>query len=140
MPHFVGADGMTRTKWMRLMVRDPADILRWAGRQRARHLSEFRHRVIGGREIVSFRLVPGYHIQIGTREIVVVAHVRPTARQFVVSRVRRMAARGADLLRSAYAGAVSAAMWSRPVRPAPISSAMTAAAIHISPDSMKASR
>lgn len=43
---------MTRTKWMRLMVRDPADILRWAGQQRARDLTDFRHRVIGGREIV----------------------------------------------------------------------------------------
>ncbi len=75
---------MTRTKWMRLMVRDPADILRWAGQQRARHLSDFRHRVIHGREIVSFRLVPDYAIQIGTREIVVVAHVRPSTRQVLV--------------------------------------------------------
>ncbi len=67
---------MTRTKWMRLVVRDPADILRWAGAQQARHLSDFRYRVIAGREVVSFRLTPGYAIRIGTRDIVVVAHVR----------------------------------------------------------------
>jgi hypothetical protein len=131
---------MTRTKWMRLMVRDPADILRWAGQQRARHLTDFRHRVIGGREIVSFRLVPDYAIQIGTREIMVVAHVRPSARQFVVNRMKQMAARSASLARSAYAGAASVAIWSRPVRPMPINSAMTAAAMHINPESMKASR
>jgi hypothetical protein len=131
---------MSRTKWMRLMVRDPADILRWAGQQRARHLSDFRHRVIGGREIVSFRLVPDYRIQIGTHDIVVVAHVRPTIRQLVVTRMRQAASRGLSLARSAYAGAASVAMWSRPVRPMPINSAMTAAAMHISPDSIKASR
>jgi hypothetical protein len=131
---------MTRTKWMRLMVRDPADILRWAGQQRARHLTDFRHRVIGGREIVSFRMVPDYAIQIGTREIMVVAHVRPSARQLVVNRMRRAASHGASLVRSAYAGAASVAIWSRPVRPMPINSAMTAAAMHISPESMKASR
>ena len=131
---------MTRTKWMRLMVRDPADILRWAGQQRARHLTDFRHRVIGGREIVSFRLVPDYAIQIGTREIMVVAHVRPTARQLVVSRMKQAASRGAGLVRLAYAGAASVAIWSRPVRPIPINSAMTAAAMHISPETMKASR
>jgi hypothetical protein len=131
---------MGRTKWMRLMVRDPADILRWAGQQRARHLSDFRHRVIGGREIVSFRLIPDYRIQVGTHEIVVVAHVRPSVRRIVVSRVRNAAARGASLVRSAYAGAASVAMWSRPVRPTPISSAITAAAMHISPETIKASR
>jgi len=131
---------MTRTKWMRLMVRDPADILRWAGQQRARDLTDFRHRVIAGREIVSFRLVPDYAIQIGTREIVVVAHVRPSVRQLVASRVSEIAARGASLARAAYAGAASVAIWSRPVRPMPINSAMTAAAMHISPESMKASR
>lgn len=131
---------MTRTKWMRLMVRDPADILRWAGQQRARHLGDFRHRVICGREIVSFRLVPGYRIEIGTHEIVVVAHVRPSARRLVTIRARRAASRGMALMRSAYAGAASVAMWSRPVRPAPIRSAMTAAAMHMSPDTIKASR
>jgi hypothetical protein len=131
---------MTRTKWMRLMVRDPADILRWAGQQRVRDLSDFRHRVIHGREIVSFRMVPDYAIQIGTRDIMVVAHVRPSTRQFVVSRVKQMAARGASLARSAYAGAASVAIWSRPVRPMPINSAMTAAAMHITPETMKASR
>lgn len=131
---------MIRTKWMRLMVRDPADILRWAGQQRARHLSDFRHRVIDGREIVSFRLIPDYRIEIGTHEIVVVAHVRPKVRRLVVSRMRQAAARGARLVRAAYAGAASVAMWSRPVRPMPISSAITAAAMHISPDTIKASR
>jgi hypothetical protein len=131
---------MTRTKWMRLMVRDPADILRWAGQQHARHLGDFRHRVIRGRETVSFRLVPDYQIQIGTHEIMVVAHVRPSRRQLVVTRMKQAAARGASLVRSAYAGAASVAMWSRPVRPMPIKSAMTAAATHISPDTIKASR
>jgi hypothetical protein len=131
---------MTRTKWMRLLVRDPADILRWAGQQRARHLADFRHRVIAGREIVSFRLVPDYRIQIGTHEIIVVAYVRASARQLVMTRVRQGAARGASLVRSAYAGAASAAIWSRPGRPMPINSAMTAAPMHISPDTMKASR
>lgn len=131
---------MTRTKWMRLIVRDPADILRWAGQQRARHLSDFRHRVIGGREIVSFHFVPDYRIQIGTREIVVVAHVRPSTRQVVVTLMRQAASRGASLVRSAYAGAASVAIWSRPVRPMPINSAITAAPMHISPESMKASR
>ena len=68
---------MPRTKWMRLGVRDPADIMRWAAAQNARHLDDFRYRVIGGREFVSFRMVPRYAIQIGTGEIVVVAHVKP---------------------------------------------------------------
>lgn len=69
---------MTRTKWMRLGVRDPADILRWAGEQEARRLDEFRHRVIRGREFVSFRMVPRYAIEIGTIDIIVVAHVQMT--------------------------------------------------------------
>lgn len=114
---------------MRLLVRDPADILRWAGAQRARHLGDFRHRVIGGREVVSFRLVPDYAIQIGTREIVVVAHVLPSRRR-----------RALTWLRAAYAGAASAAMRSLPLRPTPISSAISAATMHISPESIKASR
>ena len=67
---------MTRVKWMRLIVRDAGDVLRWAGDQRARHLCEFRHRVIHGHEVVSFRMLPHYAIQIGAREIVVVCHVR----------------------------------------------------------------
>lgn len=114
---------------MRLMVRDPADILRWAGQQRARHLGDFRHREIGGREIVSFRLIPDYAIQIGTREIMVVAHVRPPLRRLVVNR-----------LRGIYAGAASAAMRCLSLRPTPMNSTIRAAAMHISPDSMKASR
>ncbi len=121
---------MGRTKWMRLLVRDPADILRWAGSQRARHLSEFRYRVIGGRECVSFRMVPGYSIQIGTSDIVVVAHV---VRSGLWRRV-------AGAVRAAYAGAVSAAMRSLPVRPTPMNSTISAAATRISPDNLKASR
>ena len=70
---------MTRTKWMRLVVRDPADVLRWASQQNARHLDEFRYRLIAGREYVSFRMVPRYPIQIGTSDIVVVAHATGTA-------------------------------------------------------------
>jgi hypothetical protein len=131
---------MTRTKWMRLMVGDPADILRWAGQQRARHLSDFRHRVIGGREIVSFRLVPDYTIQIGTHEIMVVAHVRPSRRQAIVSRLRHSLTSGLSFARTAYAGAASAAMRSRPLRPTPINSTISAATMHISPESIKASR
>jgi len=67
---------MQRTKWMRLAMRDLGDVIRWAGAQQAREIGEFRYRVINGREIVSFRLVPNYAIQIGARDIVVVAHVR----------------------------------------------------------------
>jgi hypothetical protein len=68
---------MTRTKWMRLLVRDLGDVIRWAGAQNARSIGEFRYRVINGREIVTFRLVPQYAIRIGARDIIVVAHVRP---------------------------------------------------------------
>jgi hypothetical protein len=87
---------MTRTKWMRLGVSDPADILRWAGAQNTRQLDDFRHRVIRGREFVSFRMVPRYPIEIGTSDIVVVAHVKDTTRQRLVGLVavlRRKAAR-----------------------------------------------
>jgi hypothetical protein len=76
---------MNRTKWMRLGVRDPADIMRWAAAQNARHLDEFRYRVIRGREFVSFRMIPRYAIQIGTSDIVVVAHVKPCRRQLLAS-------------------------------------------------------
>ncbi|HVH80060.1 MAG TPA: hypothetical protein VM782_11760 [Stellaceae bacterium] len=72
---------MMRTKWMRLGVRDPADILRWAAGQNTRLLDDFRYRVIRGREFVSFRMVARYAIEIGTREIIVVAHVKPNMRQ-----------------------------------------------------------
>jgi hypothetical protein len=76
---------MTRTKWMRLGVRDPADIMRWAASQNTRHLDEFRYRVIHGREFVSFRMIPRYAIQIGTCDIIVVAHVRPRRRQMLMA-------------------------------------------------------
>src|SRR5580693_724371 len=76
-----GARAMTRTKWMRLGVRDPADILRWASAQDTRQLDDFRYRVIRGREFVSFRMVPRYRVQIGTNDIIVVAHVKPGRRQ-----------------------------------------------------------
>jgi hypothetical protein len=72
---------MNRTKWMRLGVTDPADILRWAAGQNTRHLDNFRYRVIRGREFVSFRMVPRYAIEIGTSDIVIVAHVKHGARQ-----------------------------------------------------------
>jgi hypothetical protein len=77
---------MTRTKWMRLVVRDSADVLRWASQESARQLDDFRYRVIGGREFVSFRMVPRYAIDIGTREIVVVACARGSApRRFALA-------------------------------------------------------
>jgi hypothetical protein len=131
---------MTKTKWLRLLVRDPADILRWAGEQQARGLGEFRYRVIRGREIVSFRLVPGYAIQIGSRDIVVVAHVRPGRWRLGTERLQALAATAVGALRRAYAGAASAAIGSLPLRPTPMKSTISAAPMHISPDSMKASR
>ena len=77
---------MTRTKWMRLVVHDSADVLRWASQESARQLDEFRYRVIGGREFVSFRMVPRYAIDIGTREIIVVACARGSApRRFALT-------------------------------------------------------
>jgi hypothetical protein len=76
---------MTRTKWMRLGVRDPADIIRWAAAQDTRHLDEFRYRVLHGREFVSFRMIPRYAIQIGTSDIIVVAHVKPGRRQMLTA-------------------------------------------------------
>jgi hypothetical protein len=84
---------MTRTKWMRLVVRDTADVLRWASQQNARQLDEFRYRVIAGREFVSFRLVPRYPIQIGTADIIVVAHARGGAVHRLVSSLRGAARR-----------------------------------------------
>ena len=78
-----------RTKWMRLGVNDPADILRWAGAQNTRRLDTFRHRVIHGREFVSFRLVPRYRVEIGTNDIIVVAHVKPSARQRLATALAR---------------------------------------------------
>jgi hypothetical protein len=90
---------MKRTKWLRLGVRDAADILRWAGEQDVRRLDDYRYRMIGGREFISFRMVPRYAIQIGTSDIVVVAHVRGGARHLVAAvfgRVRRRLTRGID--------------------------------------------
>jgi hypothetical protein len=99
---------------MRLGVRDPADILRWAGEQNARRLDEFRYRLIHGREFVSFRMVPRYAIQIGTSDIIVVAHVQPGRRQ-------RLAAGIGALRRSCerLAATTVAALGRRAARPAP---------------------
>jgi hypothetical protein len=80
---------MTRTKWMRLVVRDTADVLRWASQEDARQLDDFRYRVIGGLEFVSFRMVPRYAIDIGTREIVVVACARGSAQHRLIVVTRR---------------------------------------------------
>lgn len=87
---------MTRTKWLRLGVRDPADILRWAAAQNTRALDDLRHRVIGGREFVSFRMVPRYRVQVGADDILVVAHVKMGLRQQLAAGVvalRRKATR-----------------------------------------------
>jgi hypothetical protein len=94
----VEARGMTRTKWMRLGVRDLADILRWAGEQNIRHLDNFRHRVIHGREFVSFRMVPRYAIEIGTADIIVVAHVHAGARQRLSAACSGLGRYGARLI------------------------------------------
>ena len=108
---------MTRTKWLRLAVKDPADVLRWAGMQNTRRLDDFRHRVIHGREFVSFRLVPRYRVEIGTSDIVVMAHVTASARQ-------RMAAAVAGLRRkAAAAGRIADAMAALRPRVAPPHSA-----------------
>jgi hypothetical protein len=100
---------------MRLVVRDPADILRWAGAQQARHLCDFRHRVIAGREVVSFRLTPGYAIRIGTRDIVVVAHVRGNFRQALPALLHRLRLR----LAARFARPVTEEIVARPAAPAP---------------------
>jgi hypothetical protein len=81
---------MQRTKWMRLAMRDLGDVIRWAGAQQAREIGEFRYRVVNGREIVSFRLVPNYAIQIGARDIVVVAHVRASGLRARLRALRRI--------------------------------------------------
>jgi hypothetical protein len=94
---------MTRAKWMRLGVRDPADILRWAGAQNTRQLDDFRHRVIRGREFVSFRMVPRYAIEIGTSDIIVVAHVKPSPRQQLVVLIARLCRRAAQRIFAAIA-------------------------------------
>jgi hypothetical protein len=98
---------MTRTKWMRLVVRDPADVLRWANAERARQLDDFRYRVIGGREFVSFRMVPRYTIDIGTREIIVVACVRGRASRRLELALRPVFGRVAHGLKEALAWLVA---------------------------------
>ncbi|HWB50742.1 MAG TPA: hypothetical protein VG651_16660 [Stellaceae bacterium] len=104
---------MTRTKWMRLGVRDPADIMRWAAGQNARHLDEFRYRVIHGREYVSFRMIPRYAIQIGTSDIVVVAHVKLRRRQVLAAAAtaywRSVRQRAAHVFATLKPGAAAAA-------------------------------
>src|ERR1044071_6127972 len=82
---------MNRTKWMRLSVRDLGDVIRWAGAQNAREIGEFRYRVVNGREIVSFRLVPRYAIDIGAREIIVVAYARMLGWRARMRDLRRIA-------------------------------------------------
>src|SRR5437762_14127567 len=82
---------MNRTKWMRLSVQDLGDVMRWAGAQNAREISEFRYRVVNGREMVSFRLVPRYAIDIGAREIVVLAYARIIGWRARLGNLRRIA-------------------------------------------------
>jgi hypothetical protein len=88
---------------MRLGVRDPADILRWAGEQNARQLDEFRYRVIRGREFISFRMVPRYAIEIGTGDIIVVAHVHDSRRQRLRAATDALYRRAVQQLRKAVA-------------------------------------
>ena len=66
---------------LRLRVRDPADILRWAHEQNIRQLDNLRYRTIHGRDFVSFRMVPRYAIQVGTEDIVVIAFIVLKRRQ-----------------------------------------------------------
>jgi len=80
---------MTRTKWMRLLVRDLSEVVRWASSQNARKIDDFRYRHVNGRESVSFRLVPGYAIEVGTTDIVVICHVRASLLQAVRNRAAR---------------------------------------------------
>jgi len=103
---------------MRLGVRDPGDILRWAGEQNTRRLDDFRHRVIRGREFVSFRMVPRYAIEIGTADIVVVAHVQAGTGQRVIATCRALGRRGGRL-----AARIVEALKPRAVLPAPAQTA-----------------
>ena len=106
---------MTRVKWMRLVVREPADVLRWASQENARRLDEFRYRVIGGREFVSFRMMPRYPIEIGTREIVVVA----CARRHAAQRLALACRSGCRRLGRGAAGALAWLVAPRPEKSAP---------------------
>jgi hypothetical protein len=107
---------MMRTKWMRLGVRDPADILRWASAQDTRQLDDFRYRVIHGREFVSFRMVPRYRVQIGTNDIIVVAHVKPNRRQLFIAAAAVLAQKIVAQVRAAIAA-------TRPHAPVPLQTA-----------------
>jgi hypothetical protein len=113
-----GVRVMMRTKWMRLGVRDPADILRWASAQDTRQLDDFRYRVIHGREFVSFRMVPRYRVQIGTSDIIVVAHVKPSLRQSLFTAATMLARKTV-----AQVSAAIAAFRPRAVIPAPLQTA-----------------
>jgi hypothetical protein len=86
-----GVGAMNRTKWMRLAVRDLGDVIRWAGAQNAREIGEFRYRVVNGREMVSFRLVPRYAIDIGAREIIVLAYAQIIGWRARMGNLRRIA-------------------------------------------------
>jgi hypothetical protein len=99
---------MLRTKWLRLTVQDLGDVMRWASEQNARQIEDFRYRIIDGRESVSFRLVPDYPIRVGTRDIVVVAHVRPQGWRPLVRQWHRIAAGFAAGFRRALAAAPAA--------------------------------
>jgi hypothetical protein len=94
---------MGRTKWMRLGVRDAADVLRWAGEQNARRLDDFRYRVIRGREVISFRMVPRYAIEIGTADIIVVAHVVDGRRQRLMAALSALGRHAAQKANAAIA-------------------------------------
>jgi hypothetical protein len=91
-----GAGAMNRTKWMRLAVRDLGDVIRWAGAQNAREIGELRYRVVNGREMVSFRLVPRYAIDIGAREIIVLAYARVIGWRARLRDLRRIAGAAAQ--------------------------------------------
>src|SRR3982075_720193 len=91
-----GTGAMNRTKWMRLSVRDLGDVIRWVGAQNAREIGEFRYRVVNGREMVSFRLVPRYAIDIGAREIIVLAYARVIGWRARLRDLRRIAGAAAQ--------------------------------------------
>ena len=105
---------MNRTKWMRLSVRDLGDVIRWAGAQNAREIGEFRYRVVNGREIVSFRLVPRYAIDIGAREIIVVAYARMLGWRARLRDFRRIAGAWARRLEQTLGIAAAAPMAALP--------------------------
>lgn len=109
---------MIRTKWLRLGVRETGDILRWAGEQDIRELDDFRYRMIHGREFVSFRMVPRYAIEIGTSDIIVVAHVEIGKRQRAISAARAVCRRCLRLAATAIAALSPRAPVAAPVHAA----------------------